>query len=87
VAKHYPERLQRLIGYDYGAPYLGFVHGDDPHRVLEEGYTGPANRTTPELEAAAARVEWLRWGDVQPVPTPRREGRRVHAARRSPDAA
>jgi len=85
VAKPYPERLQRLIGYDYGGPYLGFVNGDDPHRVLEEGYDGPADRTNPALDAAAARIEWLRWGDMTPVPTPRREGRRATAATKSPD--
>ncbi len=87
VAKAYPERLQRLIGYDYGGPYLGFFNGDDPHRVLEDGHDGPAERTNPKLDAAANRVEWLRWGDMAPVPTPRREGQRIHALTKSSDVA
>jgi hypothetical protein len=53
--------------------------------VLEEGYDGPADRTNPELDAAAAHIEWLRWGDITPVPTPDRHGRKVHAATKSPD--
>jgi ectoine hydroxylase-related dioxygenase (phytanoyl-CoA dioxygenase family) len=84
LARTYPERLQRLIGYDYGGPYMGFVNGGDPHRVLKDGYDGPADRTNPELDAAAARIEWLRWGDMSPVPTPRREGHKVETATRSP---
>ena len=85
LAKTYPERLQRLIGYDYGGPYLGFVNGDDPHRVLEEGHAGPAERTNPEVDAAAARIEWLRWGDMEPVTTPRRDGRKAQVAMKTPD--
>jgi ectoine hydroxylase-related dioxygenase (phytanoyl-CoA dioxygenase family) len=84
VARAYPERLQRLIGYDYGGPYLGFVDGDDPHRLLEEGYTGPAERTSPEVAAAAEKVEWLRWGDIRPVPTPARRGEAVESLARAP---
>ncbi len=86
VARHYPERLQRLIGYDYGAPYLGFYKGGDPHRVLEDGPLRQGHRTTPELEEDAARVEWLRWGDVQPVPTPTRKGNPARAVVHSPDS-
>ena len=85
IAKSYPERLQRLIGYDYGGPYLGFFNGDDPHRVLEDGYDGPAERTNPALEASAAQIEWLRWGDMTAVPTPQRKGHKVNAATKSPD--
>jgi len=87
VARAYPERLQRLIGYDYGGPYMGFVNGGDPHNVLVENPAGPANRSTPEIDAAAARIEWLRWGDMEAVPTPRRDGRPVRSASKNPDAA
>ncbi len=59
VAKDYSEALRRLIGYDYGGPYLGFFQGDDPHRVFESGYEGPALRSTEAVDAAAARVEFL----------------------------
>ncbi|MBM3585181.1 MAG: hypothetical protein FJX36_12390 [Alphaproteobacteria bacterium] len=84
VARGYPERLQRLIGYDYGGPYLGFVNGGDPNRVLVEGPAGPADRTTPELDAAAARVAWLRLGDIEPVPTPARRHTTVAMKQRTP---
>jgi ectoine hydroxylase-related dioxygenase (phytanoyl-CoA dioxygenase family) len=84
VARTYPERLQRLIGYDYGGPYLGFYNGDDPHRVFEPDYKGPAERTSPEIEEAAARIEWLRWGDIKPVPTPRGMGTKRAIKARSP---
>lgn len=70
VARTYPERLQRLIGYDYGGPYLGFVDGDSPQRLLREDHDGPGNRTTPEIDALAARMNRHRWGDIEPVPTP-----------------
>ncbi len=70
IARTYPERLQRLIGYDYGAPYLGFVDGDSPQRLLHEQHDGPRNRTSPEVDALASRMNRHRWGDLEPVPTP-----------------
>ncbi len=70
LAKTYPDRLQRLIGYDFGGPYLGFVHGDDPHRLLEEGAENQDLRTTDALDAAARDMEWLNWGNEEPDPTP-----------------
>jgi ectoine hydroxylase-related dioxygenase (phytanoyl-CoA dioxygenase family) len=86
VARGFPERLQRLIGYDYGGPYLGFVNGDDPHRLLEDGYEGPASRSSPEVDAAAARMEWLRYGDLEPVATPRGGGRTVATLAKLPSS-
>ena len=74
IAREYPERLRRLIGYDYGGPYLGFAHCDDPHRVLEDSREGPPRRSTPEVNRAAERIEWLRLGEVEPEPTPVRSG-------------
>ena len=56
VAKEFSEELRRLIGYNYGGSYLGFVNGDDPHRIFEENYTGPAQRSTPEIDAAKAAL-------------------------------
>ena len=47
VAEDFPEPLRRLIGYNYGGSYLGFFNGDDPHRIFEPGYDGPAMRSTP----------------------------------------
>ena len=56
VAKEFSEELRRLIGYNYGGSYLGFFNGDDPHRIFEPGYDGPAQRSTPEIDAAKAAL-------------------------------
>ncbi len=77
VAREFPERLQRLIGYDYAAPYLGFVNGDDPHRLLEGPYDGPPQRSNPSVDAAYERVTPQRYGDVEPVSTPSAPGKKV----------
>ncbi len=63
-ARRLPETLQRLIGYDYGGPFLGLVDGGDPHQLLEDLPGGPAARTTDELEAAQAKVRKLRVTNV-----------------------
>ena len=72
VARTYSERLQRLIGYDYGGPYLGFIDGDSPQRLLQDEHDGPRNRTSPEVDAMAARMKRHRWGHLDAVPTPSR---------------
>jgi hypothetical protein len=59
VAKEFSEQLRRLIGYDYGGSYLGFLNGDDPHRLFQSGYDGPAMRSTPEIDSANAELP--RW--------------------------
>jgi ectoine hydroxylase-related dioxygenase (phytanoyl-CoA dioxygenase family) len=84
IARHYPERLRRLIGYDFGGPYLGFVDGDDPHRIFEPGYSGPRHRSRPEIDAAFEKVDLIRFGDVTPTPTPDRAGRRIQTLQRAP---
>ena len=56
VAAEFPEALRRLIGYNYGGSYLGFVNGDDPHRLFEPDYDGPAMRSTPEIDAAKRKL-------------------------------
>ncbi len=61
-AKTLPAKLQRLIGYDYGGPFLGLVNGGDPHQLLGDGPATGA-RTTDELEAAHARIRPLRVKD------------------------
>ena len=75
IAREYSEKLQRLIGYDYGGPYLGFAHTDDPRRVLVNGHEGPPRRSSPEVDRAAKDVEWLRYGELEPEPTPVRSDR------------
>ena len=79
IAREYPQALRRLIGYDYGGPYLGFAHSDDPHRVFEEGREGPPRRSSPEIDRGAQNMEWLRYGDLEPEPTPGREGAPVRS--------
>jgi ectoine hydroxylase-related dioxygenase (phytanoyl-CoA dioxygenase family) len=81
IARTFPERLQRLIGYDYGAPYLGFVDGDSPQRLLQEPHDGPRNRTSPEVDALSARMHRHRWGSIDPEPTPPATGPTVPVSR------
>ena len=69
-AKELPERLQDLIGYDFGAPYLGFVDGDDPGRLVGRRLEQVPSYTRSEIDAAAARLEPIRLGDLEPVKTP-----------------
>lgn len=70
LAKTLPDRLARLVGYEFGGPFCGFVNGDDPHRLLEEAPLSQRCHSTPELDEADARLPRLRWGDLEPVPTP-----------------
>jgi ectoine hydroxylase-related dioxygenase (phytanoyl-CoA dioxygenase family) len=35
VVRTLPERLQRLLGYDFYPPFLGYVDGMDPRKVLD----------------------------------------------------
>lgn len=64
VAKTFPDPLARLIGYDLGGPYLGFVEAGSPHVLLEDN-SEPVfrERSNPELDAARDRLTLLR---IQP---------------------
>ena len=66
IAKTLPERLQRLIGYDLMAPYLNFIQQGNPHKLLEDDPDPNHDRTTDELDADAARVAPIPFGE--PVP-------------------
>ena len=66
-AKELPERLQDLIGYEFGAPYLGFVDGDDPSRLVGRRPERAPSYTRPEIDAAASKLKLIRLGDVKPV--------------------
>ncbi len=58
VARHYPEQLQRLIGYDLGGPYLGFVEQGNPIRLLQDDDgAGDYARTEPGLDARRAAID------------------------------
>ena len=74
IAEQYDERLRRLIGYDFGGPYLGFVNGDDPHRVFETGHAGPPRRSRPEIDERCLTLEPLRLGDVEAAANPDVQG-------------
>ena len=65
VARHFPERLQRLIGYDFGGPYLGFVEQGNPIGLLRDD-DGDFARTEPELNAQREKIALLRLGELEP---------------------
>ena len=68
-ARELPEQLQRLVGYDLGAPFMGAVNGQNPHRLLEESGGDPGPRNDPELDRAYRnRVHWLLTEAVPPPP-------------------
>ncbi len=57
AARVLPETLQRLIGYDLGGPYLGFVEDGNPHVLLEDGAGRDMARSTPESDELAKRIK------------------------------
>ena len=65
VARHFPERLQRLIGYDFGGPYLGFAEQGNPIGLLRDD-DGDFARTQPELNAQREKIALLRLGELEP---------------------
>ena len=65
VARHFPERLQRLIGYDFGGPYLGVVEQGNPIGLLRDD-DGDFARTEPELNAQREKIALLRLGELEP---------------------
>lgn len=65
LALHLPEKLQQLIGYDFGAPYLGFAHGDDPGRLVGRRTSSPPAYTRPEIDEAAAKLAPLKLGSLE----------------------
>jgi ectoine hydroxylase-related dioxygenase (phytanoyl-CoA dioxygenase family) len=58
-ARELPEPLQRLIGYDFGAPYLGFVESGHPQTLLRESLPADMARTSPEAERRARAIKPL----------------------------
>ncbi|MBO68720.1 MAG: hypothetical protein CL398_10460 [Acidiferrobacteraceae bacterium] len=65
IACRYPQKLQRLIGYDLGGPYLGFVEQGNPHILLED--TGQADyaRTSDELERRREELVPIPIGSIE----------------------
>ncbi|MBT6202378.1 MAG: phytanoyl-CoA dioxygenase family protein [Alphaproteobacteria bacterium] len=70
LARTLPDRLARLCGYEFGGPFNGFVHGDDPHRLIEDTPLSGRCHSYPELNDAASKLQRFRWGDIEAVPTP-----------------
>ena len=64
VARHFSERLQRLIGYDFGGPYLGFVEQGNPIGLLREEYDSDFARTEAALDAQREKIELIPFGTV-----------------------
>ena len=63
IAKNFPEALQQLIGYQLGAPYLGFIDKGSPELLLKD-YLEPAirERSSPELDAGRAALKLISFG-------------------------
>lgn len=59
VAKAFPERLQRLIGYDLHGPYLGFIEQGNPHQLVEDSPSGDYARTEDRLDKRVEELELL----------------------------
>ena len=63
MAKTFPDELQRLIGYDFAAPYLGFVDGGSPQTLLKDGPSETRERSRPEIDDAFETLEPIPLGD------------------------
>ncbi len=57
IARSLPEPLARLVGYDFGAPYLGFVEAGHPLTLLRDTTPTDMARTSPEAEARAKAIK------------------------------
>ena len=60
IARGLPEELARLVGYDFGAPYLGFVEAGHPLTLLREATPQDMARTSPEADRRAREVKPIR---------------------------
>jgi ectoine hydroxylase-related dioxygenase (phytanoyl-CoA dioxygenase family) len=54
IARTLPPELQRLVGYDFGGPYLGFVEEGHPQALLGGASTDMARASPEAIERAAA---------------------------------
>jgi ectoine hydroxylase-related dioxygenase (phytanoyl-CoA dioxygenase family) len=60
IARTLPEALARLVGYDFGAPYLGFVEAGHPLTLLRETTPADMARTSPEADRRAKEIKPIR---------------------------
>jgi ectoine hydroxylase-related dioxygenase (phytanoyl-CoA dioxygenase family) len=85
IAKTYPERLQELVGYEFGGPYLGFVNGDDPKWLVQDKpKNSPLARSRQDIDEAQEKLPRFQFGNSEPIPTPK--GRKVKSVN-VPDTA
>jgi hypothetical protein len=70
LARTLPDRLARLVGYEFGGPFMGFVNGDDPHRLIEDVPLDERCHSRPDLDTASRQLQRFSWGNVQPESTP-----------------
>lgn len=54
IARALPPELQRLVGYDFGAPYLGFVEAGHPQALLGLAGADMARASPEAIERAKA---------------------------------
>lgn len=62
IAKGLPPALQRLVGYDFGGPYLGFVEQGNPRVLLQDEAGADMARTDAKMQEAATRIEPIQVG-------------------------
>ena len=60
IARTLPEVLARLVGYDFGAPYLGFVEAGHPLTLLRDATPADMARTSKEADKRAAEIKPIR---------------------------
>ncbi len=57
IARTLPEALARLVGYDFGAPYLGFVEAGHPLTLLRDATPADMARSSPEADRRAREIK------------------------------
>ena len=63
IAKTLPDDVQRLIGYDFAAPYLGFIDGGSPQNLLKDTKPETRERSRPEIDQAFEQLERITLGN------------------------
>lgn len=65
VARTFPETVQRLIGYDFAGPYLGFVDSGSSQTLLKAEAPDTRERTRPEIDAAFKKLKNIPFGEEE----------------------
>ena len=68
-AKNIPHEVLKLIGYDFGGPYLGFVEEGHPLALADPDHPRDMDRTGgPEISGRSARLKPLHLGEAPERP-------------------